>query len=312
MKTLSLMGLVAVLTMTTVDSPAASDLANETQTRYRTVEVEGLNIFYREAGRKNAPTIVLLHGSPASSHMFRDLLPLLADSFRVIAPDYVGFGHSDTPSPEKFSYTFENLARITGRFLEELELKHYALYMQDYGGPIGFRVAMAHPERVAGLVIQNANAYVEGIGTETLAALQPLWEKRTPETEARVRPLLSPEGVRAQYVAGASRPDAVGPDGWLLEQALLQQPHRIALELDLLADYRSNLSQYHKWQAYFRAHRPKTLIVWGEDDPIFIPAGAKAYKRDLPEAELVWLNGGHFALEEHAAEIAGRIKQTFK
>lgn len=290
----------------------ADEGSPELSTRYRTVEVEGLKIFYREAGWPDAPLIVLLHGSPASSHMFRELLPLLSERFHVIAPDYVGFGQSSAPPPGQFDYTFENLARITDRFLETLSATRYLLYMQDYGGPIGFRIAVAHPERVAGLVIQNANAYAEGIGGETLAALKPLWKKRTPETEARVREFLSPEGVRLQYVTGASCPDAIGPDGWLLEQALLRRPHRDAIELDLLANYRTNLEQYDTWHAYFRRHCPKTLIIWGKNDPVFIPAGAEAYKRDLSDAKLVWLNGGHFALEEHAAEIATHIIQNFQ
>jgi pimeloyl-ACP methyl ester carboxylesterase len=279
--------------------------------RYRTATVGGLTMFYREAGNPSHPAIVLLHGFPSSSHMFRDLIPLLADRFRVVAPDYVGFGYSDAPPPERFTYSFDNLARMVEGLLDHLGLRRYLLYLHDYGGPVGFRLAAAHPERVAGLVIQNANAYLEGFSAEAASSVKPLWENRTPETERAARQLFSPEGIRYQYVAGARDPEALSPDSWTLDQALVQRPGNDAIQVALLADYQHNLERYDAWQSYFRRHRPKTLIVWGRNDPIFIAPGAEAYQRDLPDAELVWLDGGHFALEEHAAEVARHITWKF-
>lgn len=243
--------------------------------------------------------------------MFRGLIPLLADQFHVIAPDYVGFGYSDAPPSGRFRYTFDNLATVTDKFLERVGLTNYVLYMQDYGGPIGFCIALAHPERVAGLVIQNANAYDEGFGPGVLDALKPLWEKRTAETEARVREFISSEGIRRQYVTGAQNPEALSPDSWTLASALIRRPGHEAIELDMLADYHTNLASNDAWHAYLRRYKPRTLIAWGKNDPIFIAPGAEAYRRDLPDAELLWLDGGHFALEEHAVEVASAIRRVF-
>jgi pimeloyl-ACP methyl ester carboxylesterase len=282
-----------------------------TQTRYRTAEVEGLTVFYREAGAPEHPAIVLLHGFPSSSYMFRELIPLLGDRFRVIAPDYIGFGYSDAPPVERFAYTFDNLARMVEGLLDRLGVSRYVLYLHDYGGPVGFRLAAKHPERVAGLIIQNANAYVEGFSTEAANTVKPFWEHRTPETEAVIRKLFSLDGIRYQYVAGAGDPEALTPDTWTLDHALVQRPGNDAIQVALFADYKHNLERYAAWHAYFRRYHPKTLIVWGRNDPIFIVPGAEAYRRDLPDAEFIWLDGGHFALEEHAAEVARQIKRVF-
>lgn len=280
--------------------------------RYRTADVDGVRIFYREAGRADAPVIVLLHGFPSSSHMFRSLIPQLAGRFRVIAPDYPGFGQSDMPSPARYAYTFDNLAKTMGRFLETVGARRYTLYLQDYGGPVGFRIATAQPERVTGLVIQNANAYVEGFGADTATPVAGLWEKgRSPETDAPARQLYSPEGIRLQYVTGARDPEALSPDAWALDSAYMSRPGQDDVQLSLLENYKCNLALYPEWQAYLRKYQPKTLIVWGKNDPIFIAKGAEAYLRDLPQAQLVLLDTGHFALEEDAPAIAAHILKTF-
>lgn len=278
---------------------------------HRTAQVNGRTIFYREAGDPNAPTILLLHGLPTSSQMFRDLLPMLADRFHLIAPDYVGFGHSEAPSRDAFDYTFDALADHVLGLIEVLGLTRYSLYMQDYGGPIGFRLFTRAPERVEGFIIQNANAYMEGVGEAPKKVLLPLWEKRTPETEKPARDFVSIEGTKFHWLVGAKDPEAVNPDNWLIDQALLDRPGTQDYQIDLLEDYKSNIALYPVWQAAFRAHQPKTLIVWGKHDPFFIPAGARAYLADIPEAKLVWLDSGHFVLDENVEQVAGEIKAAF-
>jgi pimeloyl-ACP methyl ester carboxylesterase len=273
--------------------------------------VNGRKIFYREAGDPAAPTILLLHGLPTSSQMFRDLMPALADRFHLIAPDYVGFGHSDAPSREAFDYTFDNLAAHVAGLVDVLGLTSYVLYMQDYGGPVGFRLFTQRPDRVKGFIIQNTNAYMEGVGDAPKHALLPLWEKRTPETEKAARDFVSLEGTRFHWLVGASNPEAINPDNWVLDQALLDRPGTQDYQVDLLENYKTNIGLYPEWQAAFRAHRPKTLIVWGKHDPFFIPPGARAYLNDLPDARLVWLDSGHFVLDENAAQVAAEIKATF-
>lgn len=270
---------------------------------YRTVSVEGLNIFYREAGPSDAPVLLLLHGFPTSSHMFRDLIPSLATHYRVIAPDYPGYGYSDAPSAERFRYSFDSVARIMNGFIEAKGLKRFALYMQDFGGPIGFRIATAQPDRVTALIIQNANAYEEGFSAAMNAA-RPAWERRTSETEAAFRGLLTLEGTKQQYLAGVNEPDRVSPDAWFHAQAGLDRPGNDAIQLAMLHDYGSNLKLYPVWQAYMRKHQPPTLITWGKGDPFFLVPGAQAYKRDLPNAEVHILDAGHFALETHSEAIA--------
>lgn len=276
-----------------------------------TVDVGGHKVFYREAGDPKAPALVLLHGFPTSSHMFRDLIPALAGKFHVIAPDMIGFGYSDMPTVSEFTYSFDNLAAVTQGLLDQLGLSRYGLYMQDYGGPVGMRLASAHPERVSSLIIQNSNAYMDGIGKPLADAFLPYWKEQTPESEAGVRAFLKPETTRFQYTAGAKHPDALNPDAWTLDQALLDRPGNDAIQLALFKDYQSNVGLYETWHAYFRQHQPKTLILWGKNDPLFIAPGAEAYLRDLPKAKLVWLDGGHFALEENVPTVAHEITQLY-
>ncbi|MGJ4907055.1 alpha/beta fold hydrolase [Bradyrhizobium sp. HKCCYLS2033] len=282
-----------------------------TQTRFRTATVHGRNVFYREAGDPTAPTILLLHGLPTSSQMFRDLIPALADRFHLVAPDYIGFGHSDAPSRAEFDYTFDNLARHVAGLVDVLGLESYILYMQDYGGPVGFRLFTQRPERVRGFILQNTNAYMEGVGEAPKKVLLPLWETRTPETEAPARELLSLDGTKFQWLVGAKDPEAVNPDNWTLDQALLDRPGTQDYQLDLLENYQTNVARYLEWQAAFRAHSPKTLIVWGQHDPFFIPPGARAYLNDLADVKLVWLDAGHFVLDENTPKVAAEIKAVF-
>ena len=278
---------------------------------YRTATVHGVNVFYREAGRQEAPVILLLHGFPSSSHMYRHLIPVLAGTFHVIAPDYVGFGYSDAPSAAEFDYTFDNLtAHVTG-LIDRLGLTSYVLYMHDYGGPIGFRIATERPRQVKGLVIQNANAYLDGVGDAPKQVFLPLWEKRDATTEAAARTFLTAETTKFQYTCGANNPDAISPDTWTVDQALLDRPGTDAYQINLLENYKTNVASYETWQRAFRTNQPKTLIVWGKNDPFFTPTGAEAFKRDLPDAKLVWLNGGHFALEEHVPLVAAEITAMF-
>ena len=280
-------------------------------TTYHFATVKGRQIFYRKAGDAALPTLVLLHGFPSSSQMFRDLIPLLADSFHVIAPDYVGFGQSDAPAAGAFDYTFDNLTAHVAGLLDHLGLNDYILYLHDYGGPIGFRLFTQHPDRVKGLVIQNANAYLEGVGEPARAIFLPLWAERNATTEAAARTFLAPETTRFQYQVGARRPEAISPDNWTIDQALLDRPGVDALQLDLLEDYKTNVALYDSWREAFREHAPKTLILWGEKDPFFVPAGAEAFKADLPRARLVWLDAGHFVLDENAPTVAAEIKADF-
>lgn len=278
---------------------------------HRTAVVNGLKVFYREAGDPAAPTILLLHGLPTSSKMFRDLMPALADAFHLVAPDYIGFGHSDAPPRDTFSYTFDNLAAHLEGLVDVLGLTSYILYMQDYGGPVGFRLFTHRPEQVNGFIIQNANAYIEGVGEGPKKALLPLWENRTPETEKAAREFVSLEGTKFHWLVGAKEPEAINPDNWVLDQALLDRPGTQDYQVDLLENYKTNIALYPEWQSAFRKHQPKTLIVWGKHDPFFIPPGARAYLNDLPDAKLVWLDSGHFVLDENAAQVAAEIKAAF-
>ncbi len=281
------------------------------RTYYRTANVNGRKVFYREAGDPAAQTILLLHGLPTSSQMFRDLMPALADRFHLVAPDYIGFGHSDAPSREDFRYTFDNLAAHVAGLVDVLGLTSYILHMQDYGGPVGFRLFAERPGHVKGFIVQNANAYLEGVGDAPKQALGPLWEKRTPETEKAARDFLSVEGTKFHWQVGARDPEAINPDNWVLDQALLDRPGTQDYQVDLLENYKTNIALYPTWQAAFRQHKPKTLIVWGKHDPFFIPPGARAYLNDLPEAKLVWLDSGHFVLDENAPQVAAEIKAAF-
>lgn len=277
--------------------------------RYNSVVVEGLDIFYREAGPSDGPTLLLLHGFPSSSHMFRDLIPALATTYRVIAPDYPGFGQSAFPDPKSFRYTFERIAGIIEDFTEALRLDRFALYIQDYGSPVGLRLALAKPERVTALIVQNGNAYEEGLSRDW-GPLKAYWEDPTPANRKVVQAWLDPEGIRQQYVAGvpAALVPLFSPDTWTLDWARLSRPGNIEAQLNLLYDYRTNLSLYSRFHEFFRSYQPPTLIAWGRYDPFFTVAGAEAYRRDLPNAELHYLETGHFALETHADRIASLIR----
>ncbi|MCZ0981396.1 alpha/beta fold hydrolase [Streptomyces diastatochromogenes] len=276
-------------------------------TRHRTVTVRGHEIAYREAGPADAPVLLLLHGFPTSSHMFRDLIPPLAGRYRLIAPDHLGFGRSAAPAG--FPYTFAGLAALTAEFTEALGLDRFALYIQDYGAPIGLRLALAHPERITAIVTQNGNAYEEGLGAEAWAPVLALIEERTPETEEPVRAIRSLDGIRWQYETGvpAEYRELLSPDAWHHDAALMARAGQDAIQLDLIADYGSNFALYPAFQEYFRTSRVPLLAVWGEGDQIFVPAGAEAFRRDLPDAEIHLLPTGHFALETHAPAIAALI-----
>jgi pimeloyl-ACP methyl ester carboxylesterase len=280
------------------------------KTSYRTVEVEGRRIFYREAGRRDRPTLLLLHGYPSSSHTYRELIPLLSGRYHVVAPDYLGSGFSDHPSPEAVTYSFDLLAAHVTGLVEKLGLAGYVLYMQDFGAPVGFRVAMAHPERIRGLVIQNANAYLDGLTGPRREFFRRAHEDRSEAGVAALLQLVSDEAIREkQYlrdVPGEKRP-RMSPDTWTHDSARLPTRDDRMIQVQLFQDYQSNIEAYPRWQAYLRAHRPPALILWGEHDPAFIVAGARAYMRDLPGAELHLLDAGHFAVEEQPVAIAQRI-----
>ncbi|MEH2481676.1 pimeloyl-ACP methyl ester carboxylesterase [Nitrobacteraceae bacterium AZCC 2146] len=276
--------------------------------KYQTVRVDSVDVFYREAGPVDAPVILLLHGFPTSSHMFRDLIPELSATYRVIAPDLPGFGNTIAPPRGTFDYTFDNLARVVDGFTEAVGLARYALYVFDYGAPTGFRLALAHPERVTAIVSQNGNAYLEGL-SDAWGPWQTYWREPTPEHREACRESLLPETIRDwQYLTGTDK-SRVSPDGYTLDIAYLARPGAEEIQLDLILDYRSNVALYPAFQSYFRTHRPPLLAIWGKNDPAFIPHGAEAYKRDIPDADVRFLDTGHFALETHAAEIGSAMRE---
>src|SRR5689334_20850322 len=274
---------------------------------YRYADAGGVKIFYREAGRADAPTVLLLHGFPTSSHMFRNLIPLLAERYHVIAPDLPGFGFSDAPSPDKVKWTFDNLAKRIDLFTGVVGLKRYAIYVFDYGAPVGFRLALAHPERITAIISQNGNAYVEGL-SDGWNPIRKYWSEPNEANRAALRAFLTPETTRWQYVHGVADPENVSPDGYTLDSALLARPGDDEIQLDLFRDYASNIALYPKFQAYFRDKRPPILAAWGKNDPFFLPPGAEAFKRDNPAAEVRLFDTGHFALETHCTEIANAIR----
>jgi len=282
-----------------------------TQTHYRTVAVDGLDIFYREAGPSDAPTLLLLHGFPSSSHMYRDLIPALADRFHLVAPDYPGFGYSAAPPADAFAYTFDHLADVMEGFVRALGLARFGLYIQDYGAPVGLRLATRHPDWIEALVVQNAVAHEEGLGA-AFDVVKAIWADRTPRTEQGIRDLLTPAFTKLQYVSGARDPGRVSPDAWTLDQTFLDRPGNDAIQIDLQDDYRTNPPLYPAWQAYFRAHQPPTLVAWGKNDLLFTVAGALAYQRDLTDIEVHLLDAGHFALEEESAAIAALIARFYE
>jgi pimeloyl-ACP methyl ester carboxylesterase len=289
-------------------SPPPTAYSEAILVTHNTVKIDGLDIFYREAGPKDAPTVLLLHGFPSSSHMFRNLIAALADKYHVVAPDYPAFGNSSMPALSEFDYTFDNLALIVEKFTEELDLSRYTLYVQDYGAPIGFRLAAKHPERVQGFVIQNGNAYKEGL-LEFWDPLKAYWRNRSDAAGAELRKVLELDGTKWQYTHGVRRAEAISPDNWLIDQYLLDRPGNKEIQLQLFYSYGSNLTRYPEWQAYFRKHQPPALIVWGKNDHIFPPEGAHAYKRDLKNIDFHLLDTGHFALEEDLDVIATLMRR---
>jgi pimeloyl-ACP methyl ester carboxylesterase len=274
-------------------------------TTYHRVEVDGVGVFYRQAGPADAPVVVLLHGFPSSSRMFAGLIPLLAVGHRVIAPDYPGFGHSDAPTPDRYAYTFDHLARTLDGLLDQLGVTRCVYLMQDYGGPVGFRLMSARPDRVAGLIVQNANAYVEGLGAKW-TGIADYW--RDPENHAeQLDTFLSFESARQRHIAGSPEPERYDPDSWTDEFAMLSRPGQRAIQAALLFDYQSNVTAYPLWQTWLRAHQPPTLVLWGRYDPSFVAAGAHAYRQDLPDARIHLLDAGHFAFDERLDEAAALI-----
>jgi pimeloyl-ACP methyl ester carboxylesterase len=274
---------------------------------YRTADVDGWKIFYREAGSRDAPTLLLLHGFPSAGHMFRDLIPHLADRFHIVAPDLPGFGQSDLVARGMFAYTFDHIAEVIERFTEVIGLKRFAIYVFDYGAPTGFRIAAKRPERITAIISQNGNAYEEGL-SDGWNPIRAYWEDASEKNREALRTLLKPETTIWQYTHGVPDATKVSPDGYSLDNFYLSRPGADEVQLDLLGDYKSNIALYPAFQNYFRTHRPAFLAVWGKNDPFFLPAGAEAFKRDIPNATVRFFDTGHFALETHAAEIAAAIR----
>jgi pimeloyl-ACP methyl ester carboxylesterase len=279
--------------------------------KYRTVEVDTRKVFYREAGAPDAPKLLLLHGFPSAGHMFRDLIPLLADRFHVLAPDLPGFGQSDMPARSQFKYTFDNVARVIDRFTEVVGLERFALYVFDYGAPTGFRLAMWHPERITAIISQNGNAYNEGL-SDGWNPIRAYWEDPSAANRNALRTFLAPETTRWQYTHGVPDTACVSPDGMSLDNFYLARPGADEVQLDLFGDYKSNVALYPKFQEYFRAHKPPLLAAWGKHDPFFLPAGASAFKADIPRADVRFFDTGHFALETHAEPIALAMREFLK
>ncbi|AYL98820.1 alpha/beta fold hydrolase [Mucilaginibacter celer] len=307
---ISMLVLAAISGRANAQSNKNSNLKTQTmetiQVHFRTVKANGLNVFYREAGSKDAPTILLLHGYPTSSHMFRNLIPVLSEKYHVLAPDLPGFGNTESPDHTQFKYTFDNLAATMQSFIDELGLKRFAIYIFDYGAPTGLRLALANPEKITGIISQNGNAYEEGLSSGW-NPIQKYWENPTQENRDALRDFVKEKMTKFQYFEGVSDPSLIAPEAYQLDQQTLDRPGNVDIQLDLMYDYRTNVALYPKFQAYFREHKPKFLAVWGNKDPFFLPAGAEAYKRDNPNATVKFYNTGHFALETHAKEIGQDI-----
>lgn len=291
----------------TVKAQTVSVSSNQRPVTYNKLKIEGLEIFYREAGDPLKPTILLLHGFPTSSHMFRNLIPRLADKYHVVAPDYPGFGYSSAPGVSEFSYSFDHLAEIIDQFTVAKGLKKYSLYVQDYGAPVGYRLAVKYPERVQALIVQNGNAYEEGL-RGFWNPIKKYWENPSEENANKLRDFLKVDATKWQYTHGTRNPHHISPDTWTFDQALLDRPGNQEIQLKLFLDYGSNLALYPQWHAYFRKHQPPTLVVWGKNDQIFPAEGAEPYKRDLKNIEFYLLDTGHFALEEDGDHIAELIR----
>ena len=282
-----------------------------TRTYIRRIQADGVKVFYREAGPPDAPVVLLLHGFPTSSFQYRELIPRLSDRYRVLAPDLPGFGFTEVPASRRYQYSFDALARTILAFTDALHLTRYALYVFDYGAPTGFRLAMAHPERITAIVSQNGNAYEEGLG-DAWAPIRRYWENPSAENRETVHHALNPEGLRWQYVVGAPDPDAIAPEGYTLDAAMIARPGNMDIQLDLFLDYVNNVKLYPAFQEYFRKSKPPLLAIWGKNDPFFIPAGAQAFARDNPNATIRMLDTGHFALETHVEEIAAAMRQLLE
>ena len=278
---------------------------------YQTVRVNGLNIFYREAGKKTSPTLLLLHGFPSSSHMFRNLTPIIAEHYHIVAPDFPGFGQTDLPNRKEFAYTFANLAEVIGNFTEAIGLKKFSIYIFDYGSPVGLRMALKHPERIQAIISQNGNAYVEGL-SDGWNPIRAYWKEPTQANRDALRAMLTPQTTEFQYVYGVADKSLVSPDGRSLDDFYLARPGAHEAQLDLFLDYAKNVELYPDFQKFFRTHKPPFLAVWGKNDPFFLPAGADAFKRDIPNAEVQFFDTGHFALETHCDEIAAAILKFLK
>jgi pimeloyl-ACP methyl ester carboxylesterase len=275
---------------------------------FKYTDIDGLKIFYREAGDPKNPAILLLHGFPSSSHMYRNLMTQLADRFYLIAPDYPGFGNSSAPPPDAFEYTFDKLSEVVEKLLVSLDLTKFTMFVQDYGSPVGFRIAVRHPDWITGIVSQNGNAYEEGFTGVWDALRSALWKDRSAATEAPLAGFFTPEGVKWIYSEGTRNPEKISPDNWSTDLFFLGRPENHKIQLDLFYDYRKNVEQYPLWHDYLRKHQPPTLIVWGANDPIFTREGGRAFQRDVKDAEVHMLDTGHFALEDHCAEIAALVK----
>ena len=282
-----------------------------TPVTYSSIDIDGLKIAYREAGIPGRPKMVLLHGFPSSSHQYRDLIRSLSDRFHVIAPDYPGFGNSDTPDPDKYAYTFDNLAAVTEKFLAAKGFDRYGLYVQDYGGPVGFRIVGRHPEALEWLVVQNSNAYEVGFTAVWDGLRGALWKNRSRETEKPLEGFLTRDTIKAIYMQGAMKPEAISPDNWDSDFYFMQRPHSVRMNLDLFYDYRTNVGLYPQWQAFMRERQPKTLIFWGQDDIFFTAAGGEAFLTDLPKAEIHRLAAGHFAVEDHLDYISDHMHSFY-
>jgi pimeloyl-ACP methyl ester carboxylesterase len=282
-----------------------------TPVTYSSIDIDGLKIAYREAGMPGRPKMVLLHGFPSSSHQYRDLIRSLSDRFHIIAPDYPGFGNSDTPDPDKYAYTFDYLAAVTEKFLAAKGFDRYGLYVQDYGGPVGFRIVGRHPEALEWLIVQNSNAYEVGFTAVWDGLRGALWKTRSRETEKPLEGFLTRDTIKAIYMQGAIKPEAISPDNWNSDFYFMQRPHSVRMNLDLFYDYRTNVGLYPKWQAFMRDRQPKTLIFWGQDDIFFTAAGGEAFLTDLPKAEIHRLAAGHFAVEDHLDYISDHMHSFY-
>ena len=295
-----------------VSNQMSRNTAPTAKVLYKTAVVEeGLSLFYREAGEPGNPKLLLLHGFPASSHQYRNLISALSDRFHIIAPDYPGFGNSDMPSPDKFDYTFDRLSEIIESFLKKIGFTHFGLYMQDYGGPVGFRIISLHPDWLEWLIIQNSNAYEVGFTSAWDGLRNSLWKNRTSETEKPLYGFMQLDVIKQVYLHGHKNPELISPDNWDVDYRFMERPNARRLQMDLFYDYRTNVALYPKWQKFLREHQPKTLILWGQNDIFFTPEGGEAYLKDIPDAEIHRLDSGHFALEDCLEEIVKNMQRFY-